>query len=64
MFLEEISDILKKNFVHLGLNKKKAKKLQAGLNRFIKAVSFTIYFYCFSFPISIKLGLLLLFFLS
>ena len=37
--LEEISNMLKKNFIHLGLNKKNAKELQAGLNGYIKAIS-------------------------
>ena len=43
---EEISNMLKKNFVHLGLNKKNTKELQAALDGYIKAVSFTIYFHC------------------
>ena len=39
MSSEEISDILKKDFVHLGLDKKETKELRAGLNGYIKAVS-------------------------
>ena len=42
--VEEISNMLKKNVVHLGLNKKSAKELQAALDGYVKAVSFTIYF--------------------
>ena len=60
MSLKEISDMLKKNFMHLGLDKKETKELQAGLNGFIKAVSFTIYFRCSSFLIPTKLSLLTL----
>ena len=41
---EEICNILKKNIVHLGLNKKCAKELRAALDGYVKAVSFTIYF--------------------
>ena len=41
--------MLKKDIVHLGLNKKNAKELRAALNGYIKAVSFTIYFRCFSY---------------
>ena len=41
---EEISNMLKKDVVHLGLNKKSAKELQAVLDGYIKAVSFTIHF--------------------
>ena len=37
MFLKEILDKLKKDFVHLGLDKKETKELQAGLNGYIKA---------------------------
>ena len=48
-FLEEISNMLKKDFVYLGLNKKSTKKLRASLDRYIKAVSFIIYFRCFSY---------------
>lgn len=47
--LEEISNMLKKDIVHLGLNIRSAKKLQAGLDKYIKAVSFTIRFYRFSY---------------
>ena len=60
IFLEKILDMLKKHIVHLGLDKKKTKELQISLIGFIKAVSFIIYFRCFSFPISTKLGLLIL----
>ena len=42
---EEISNILKKNVIHLGLNKKSAKKLRAALNGYVKVVNFTIHFY-------------------
>ena len=42
--VEEISNMLKKDFVHLGLNKKNAKELRAALDGYIKAVSFTIHF--------------------
>ena len=31
MFLEKISDMLKKNFVHLGLDQKKDKKIASWL---------------------------------
>lgn len=41
---EEISNMLKKDLVHLGLNKKNAKDLQAALDGYIKAVSFTLHF--------------------
>ena len=41
---EEISDMLKKDFVHLGLDKKKSKELQAGLDGYIKAVSVVLLF--------------------
>ena len=44
MSLEEILDMLKKNFVHLGLDKKETKKLQAGLDGYIKAVSIILPF--------------------
>ena len=47
--LEEISNILKKDFIHLGLNKKSAKELQTGLDGYIKAISFTVYFHCSSY---------------
>ena len=46
---EEISNMLKKDVVHLGLNKKNIKELRAVLDGYIKAVSFTIHFHCFSF---------------
>ncbi len=39
---EKISEILKKNFVHLGLKKKESKELQANLDEYIKAVTFNI----------------------
>lgn len=58
MSLEKILDMLKKDLIHLGLNKKETKKLQTGHNKFIKVGSFTIYFYCFLFFIFTKLGLL------
>ena len=41
---EEISDMLKKNFVHLGLDKKESKELRAGLDGYIKAVSVVLPF--------------------
>ncbi len=43
--LEKISEMLKKNFVYLGLEKKELKELQTNLDNHIKAVSFTIYLY-------------------
>ena len=46
MFLEEISDMFKKNFVHLGLDKKGTKEFQTGLDGYIKTVSVVL-----SFPI-------------
>ena len=42
--LEEISDMLKKDFVHLGLDKKESKELRAGLDGYIKAVSVVLPF--------------------
>lgn len=63
MFLEKILDIFKKDFIHLGLDKIEIKKLQAGLNKFIKAVNFIICFRYSSLSILTKLGLLPLFFL-
>ena len=42
--VEEISNMLKKDIVHLDLNKKSAKELQAALNGYVKTVSFTIHF--------------------
>ena len=39
---EEISNMLKKDVVYLGLNKKSAKELRAALDGYVKAVSFTI----------------------
>ena len=47
--LEEIPNMLKKDIIHLDLNKKSAKELRAGLDGYIKAVSFTICFYHFSY---------------
>ena len=44
--VEEISNMLKKDVVHLGLNKKSAKELRAALDRYVKAVSFTIHSRC------------------
>ena len=41
---KEISNMLKKDVVHLGLNKKSAKELRAALDGYVKAVSFTIHF--------------------
>ena len=41
---EQISDMFKKDFVHLGLDKKESKKLRAGLNNYIKAVSVVLPF--------------------
>lgn len=40
---KKIFELLKKDFIHLGLEKKKLKELQANLKRYIKAISFTIY---------------------
>ena len=59
MFLDNISNMLTKNFVYLGLDKKKPKKLQANLNGFIKMISYTICFYYFSLFIPTKFGLLI-----
>ena len=39
MSSEEILDMLKKDFVHLGLDKKETKKLRAGLDRYINVGS-------------------------
>ena len=47
--LEEISNMLKKDFVHLGLNRKSTKKLQACLDGYIKAISFALHFYSSSY---------------
>ena len=47
--LEEISNMLIKDFVYLGLNKKNAKELRASLTKYIKAICFIIYFHCFSY---------------
>ena len=41
---EEISDMLKKDFVHLGLDKKESKELRVGLDDYIKAVSVVLPF--------------------
>ncbi len=41
---EEISEMLKKDFVYLGLEKKESKELRANLNGYIKAISFIILF--------------------
>ena len=41
---EEISNMLKKDVVHLGLNKKNAKELRAALDGYVKAVGFNIHF--------------------
>ena len=58
MYLEKISDMLKKNFVYLGLDKKDIKKLRAGFDKFIKIITFTICFCYLSLPIFTKLALL------
>lgn len=42
---EKILNILKKGFIHLSLDKKERKELRAGLDKFIKAISFIISFY-------------------
>lgn len=55
MSFEEILDMLKKDFIHLGLEKKETKELQVGLDEYIKAISFIIYFLYSSFPISTKI---------
>ena len=47
--VEEISNMLKKDVIHLGLNKKSAKELRAALDGYVKAVSFTIHIYCSSY---------------
>ena len=47
--VEEISNIFKKDVVHLGLNKKNIKELRAALDRYVKVVSFTIHFRCSSY---------------
>lgn len=39
---EEISEMVKKNFIHLGFKKKMLKSLQASLKKYIKAVDFSI----------------------
>ena len=43
--VKEISNMLKKDVIYLGLNKKSAKELRAALNGYVKVVSFTIYFH-------------------
>lgn len=43
--LNEISKILKKKFIYLGLEKKKLKELQINLERYIKVISYIIYLY-------------------
>ena len=43
-FAEEISNMLLKNVVHLGLIKKSAKKLQAVLDGYVKAIRFIFHF--------------------
>ena len=48
---EQIFDMLKKNFIHLGLDKKEMKKFRAYFDRFIKMVSFPICFLFSSLPI-------------
>ena len=47
--LEEISNMLKKDFIYLSLKIKGVKKLWADFNGYKKAVSFTIHFRCFSY---------------
>ena len=47
--VEEISNMLKKDVVHLCLNKKSAKELRVALDGYVKAVSFTIHFRCSSY---------------
>lgn len=42
--LEKISNMFKKDFVYLGLNKKSIKKLRVSLDKYIKAINFIIYF--------------------
>ena len=59
MSLEEILDILIKNFVHFDLNKKETKELQIGLDKFIKVIKFTICFHSSSFFLYIKHDFLL-----
>ena len=44
MSLEEILNMFKKDFVHLGLNKKETKELQTGFNGYIKTVSIILPF--------------------
>ena len=44
MSSEEISDMLKKDFVYLGLDKKETMKLRAGLDGYIKAVIVVFFF--------------------
>ena len=44
MSAKEISNMLKKDVVHLGLNKKSAKELRAALDGYVKMESFTIHF--------------------
>ena len=44
MSSEEISDMLKKDFVHLGLDKKETKELRAGLDGYIKAATVVLPF--------------------
>ena len=46
---EEISNLLKKNVVDLGLNKKSANELQAALDGYIKTINFSIHFRCSSY---------------
>ena len=42
--VKETSNMLKKDVVYLGLNKKNIKELRVALNGYIKVVNFTIYF--------------------
>lgn len=52
-FLKQILDIFKKDFVYLGLDKKKIKKSRISFNRFIKMVNFIIKFFYSFFNIHI-----------
>lgn len=41
--VKKIFEMVKKDFIYLGLKKKEAKELQANLDRYIKTISFIIY---------------------
>lgn len=45
--VKEIFNMLQKDLIYLGLNKKNSKKLRAAFDGYIKAISFTIYFHHF-----------------